>query len=206
MASNEKILLSKHRLSHLPELVVRPAFFKKVFQNGCSMMNCNATCCREGVWADPKEKENILAHAELVKKYMEPQQDKDQTRWFDSEEVEDPDFPSGKAVGTQTRSYGCVFLKSNGHCVLQHAAEQEGMSKFALKPFFCFAFPVAIEYGELVIDDPDFTYREECCAVVNKGEHSVMEVCAEELEFMLGKEGFEELTRISKIAFDDRAM
>ena len=163
------------------------------------MMNCNGKCCKDGVWADPSERDRILAHAELIKKYMEPHQEYDHTTWFDVEEVEDPDFPSGKAIGTQTRGNGCVFLNSNGHCVLQRAATEEGMSKFVLKPFYCFAFPVAIEYGELVLDDADFTYRTQCCSTIEQGNLTSLEVCAEELEFMLGKDGFEELKEIAKV-------
>ena len=196
VSQSKKIVLTKHRLQYLPELRVDSSFFDKVFQAGCSMANCNATCCRDGVWLDPAERDKILANAELIKRYMDPHQDHNEQQWFDAEEVIDPDFPSGKAVGTQTRSYGCVFLKGNGHCVLQNVAVGEGKSKFSLKPYFCFAFPVAIDSGELLLDDPDFTNRAECCSFVQHGEHSVIDLCAEELEFMLGKEGFEELKNV----------
>ncbi len=195
--TGKKYSLTKHRLAHIPDLHVDAGFFKKMFQRDCTMMNCNARCCRDGVWADPQERDTILRYADLIRKYMEPHQEHDTGKWFDGEETEDPDFPSGKAIGTQSRSYGCVFLNSKGHCVLQIAATSEGMSKFAIKPFYCFAFPVAIEFGELTMDDPDFTDRPQCCATVPGGELTPLDVCAEELEFMLGKEGYEELCTIA---------
>ncbi len=204
MAHNNKFELTKHRLSHISNLTVDKNFFGQSFERGCSMMNCNGKCCKDGVWADPTERDRILAHKDVIKKYMEPEQEHDHTTWFDSEEVEDPDFPSGKAIGTQTRQHGCVFLNSNGHCVLQRAATEEGMSKFALKPFYCFAFPIAMEFGELVLDDSDFTNRTQCCSTIEEGNLTAMEVCAEELEFMLGDDGFAELKNIAQTIKQER--
>ncbi|MBI3194807.1 MAG: DUF3109 family protein [Ignavibacteriae bacterium] len=198
MSTNHKYTLTQHRLSHIKPLTVSNDFFRPLFAGSCSMMNCNGRCCKDGVWADPTERDRILGHAEMIKKYMEQHQEHNHATWFDAEEVEDPDFPSGKAIGTQTRGNGCVFLNSNGHCVLQITATEEGISKFALKPFFCFAFPVAIEFGELVLDDPDFTYRTQCCATIEQGKQTVMDVCTEELEFVLGAEGFSELKNLSE--------
>ncbi len=58
----------------------------------------------------------------------------------------------------------------------------------ALKPFFCFAFPVTIDAGVLTIDDPEFTNRPECCSMIAGGTRSVLEICWEEFEFVLGSE------------------
>lgn len=162
------------------------------------MYNCNAGCCQQGVMVDLRERENILAHAELIQRYMEPQQDNNPDAWFDKEVEMDSDYPSGRVVGTQTRDYGCVFLDSGGRCVLQKAAVGEGMSKFAIKPFFCFAFPITIEQGIIMVDDPEFTNRTECCSLVERGSLSAFEVCAEELAFVVGKEGFKELQELSR--------
>jgi hypothetical protein len=72
------------------------------------------------------------------------------------------------------------------------------MSKFALKPFFCFAFPITIESGVLTVDDPEFTNRSECCSVDSNGSKPVFEICAEELEFVLGESGFGELQSLAE--------
>lgn len=189
----EPYVLRKHHLKHIPELTVEKGFLEKNFADGCSMQRCNARCCREGVWLDPIERRKILDHAEMIQRHMEPHQDKDPERWFDNSYQKDEDFPSGQSLGTQTRPYGCIFLDSVGRCTLQKAAMAEGLPKFFLKPFFCVAYPLAIENGMLVYDDPDFVNRPECCSVIKGGEQTVFDVCLEELEFVLGKEGVEEL-------------
>lgn len=160
------------------------------------MTNCNATCCRQGVLLDVREKEKILQLADLVKKYMDPHQEQDTGRWF-GDEMEDVDFPSGRCVATEVKSYGCVFLDARGRCVLQKAALAEGMPKYSLKPFFCVTYPVTIQDGEIIIDDPDFTYRTECCSTVENGELSVFDVCREEIGFMLGEQGLKELQELA---------
>jgi Protein of unknown function (DUF3109) len=193
MKNDNQRILRRHRLAHIPELRVEEGFLERKFASGCSMMHCNSSCCRHGVMVDLGERQRILDHKDLVLKYMEPQQEKDPRKWFDEDEEVDLDFPSGKTVGTQTRSYGCVFLDKAGRCALQKAAMAEGMHKFALKPFFCVAFPITIEHGVLVTDDPEFTEREECCSVVKEGSLTVLDVCHEELEFMLGREGLDDL-------------
>ncbi len=162
------------------------------------MTNCNAHCCRDGVWADPTEKARILDHAEMIIRHMDPDQPKDPARWFSGEVEEDADYPSGHCVGTATADRGCVFLDGRGWCVLQKAAAAEGMNKFALKPYYCVAFPLTVSDGVLTVDDPDFTNRTTCCSVVENGHHAPADVCREELEFMLGPEGMSELDELRK--------
>jgi len=189
----EPFVLRRHHLTHIPELGVEKGFLDKNFARGCSMYHCNSQCCRHGVMIDPDEKQNILNHAEMIQRYMEPHQDKDPSSWFDDTDEVDADFPSGRALGTQMKSYGCIFLDTAGRCTLQKAAMGEGLPKFSLKPFYCVAYPLTIEDGVLVMDDPDFVGRSECCSIVPNGEQSVFDVCPEELEFVLGKEGMQEL-------------
>lgn len=195
MATDTPILLRKHRLQHLPELSVNEQLFQRGFAPGCSMMQCDGSCCKGGVYADVSERDNILAHADLIKASMEPWQEHDSSRWFDAEEETDLDFPSGRAIGTQVRESGCVFLNGNGHCVLQIAAVSSGQSKYALKPFYCFGYPITIENGDLCLDELEYAKRSQCCSSVgqSKGTLTPIEVCDEELRFMLGEEGMEEL-------------
>jgi hypothetical protein len=103
-------VIYNHHLNHIPTLKVDPVVLESKFAHECSMANCNATCCQHGVMVDLKERENILQNADLIKSYMEPQQEHDVTKWFDLEEEDDLDFPSGRAVGTQANERGCIFL------------------------------------------------------------------------------------------------
>lgn len=185
-----------HRLSHVPSLQVDPVLFEPRFASHCSMNNCNAHCCRDGVWVDPAEKQRILEHASLIVRHMDPGQVTDPTRWFDGEVEEDADYPSGRCEGTGTNERGCVFLNDRGWCVLQKTATEEGMEKFALKPYYCVAFPLTIAEGVLTVDDPEFTNRTVCCSVVDDGTHAPADVCREELDFMLGAEGLRELDEV----------
>lgn len=198
MAENNLPALKSHNLSHVGQLKVSNSIFEFTFARGCSTENCNATCCHYGVMVDLEERDTILAHVDTIKKHMQPHQDKDHTQWFESEDEIDLDFPSGRAVGTQIRDYGCVFLDNAGRCVLQTAAVEDGMSKIALKPFFCFAYPITIENGVLKVDDPNFTERHECCSCVPNGEQPVLKVCKEELFHVLGHEGVKELEEIAR--------
>lgn len=197
MTERHYLELRTHKLTHIPVLKVDPAIFEAAFVHGCSMQNCDASCCQGGVMLDVEERENILRNADLVRRHMEPDQVHDPGQWFDSDEDIDGDYPSGRGVGTQTTERGCVFLKRGGRCVLQTAAEEEGLPKDALKPFFCFAFPVTIDSGVLMIDDPDFTNRPECCTMIPGGSQSVLDVCSWEFEFVLGSEGVRALRALA---------
>jgi hypothetical protein len=189
-------ILHKHKLEHIPELQIDPEILTQRFSPHSSMCNCNGTCCAEGVLLDVKEKEMILAHADLIKKYLEPQQEKDTTKWFDNNIENDADFPSGKCDGTAVHGNSCVFLCSKGLCALQKTAMAEGMDKFALKPFYCVAFPITINEHVLTTYEPEFTNRRQCCSIVTDGPLTVLDVCREEFEYILGAEGLSEIKKM----------
>jgi hypothetical protein len=161
------------------------------------MTNCNALCCRGGVFMDSGEREVILEHADLIRAEMDPEQVREENLWFEEETVTDGDYPSGIAIGTEVYDEKCVFLNSQGACVLQKAAASAGMPRHAIKPFFCWLYPVTIEDGELVLHDAEYADRPTCCGHGQKGELTVFDVCGEELELALGKEGVEELRRLA---------
>lgn len=197
--SRQILTLTQHRLAALPQLSIDPNLFEKSFSVGCSIANCSAECCRYGVMIDLTERENILAYDSIIQQHMDPHQEKDPAKWFDDWEDEDSDFPSGKCTGTRMKEYGCVFLNRVGQCVLQKAAVAEGLPKFALKPFFCVAYPVTIESGTLTLEKPNFTDQTQCCARVKNGAQTAIEVCSEELAFALGDEGFAKLKSLAPV-------
>ena len=192
MNTEKQLILSRHKLHHIKNLIIDPELFEQKFAPHCSMTHCNGTCCRDGVLLDVKEKEKILEHTSLVHKYMEPNQLHNPEQWFDEDIQPDPDFPSGVCDGTATANGGCVFLNSKGLCSLQIASTSEGMGKYSLKPFYCFAFPLTLDGGVLTIYEREFTNRTECCSSVENGILSILDICREELEFMLGAEGAQE--------------
>ena len=195
MANIEKPILRRHHLSHIPEITVDDNIFTTRLEGNCSMMNCDSNCCKGGVWADVKEREKILNHTDLILRTMEPQQLHDPSQWFDGEEADDPDFPSGRAVGTLALENGCVFLNRTGRCVLQIAEREAGT---VLKPFFCTAFPITIEYGVLTYDDEVTKDHGQCCTPKPGGQLTVFDVCQYELDFVLGKDGAKELSQLAE--------
>jgi Fe-S-cluster containining protein len=198
VAETNSIFLVKHKLKHFPELQVDPEILSQRFSPQSAMGNCNGACCAEGVLLDVEEKERILAHADLIKKYLEPQQEKDTQKWFENNIEHDTDFPSGKCDGTAVIGNRCVFLCSKGLCALQKTAMAEGMDKFALKPFYCVAFPITIDQHVLTTYEPEFTNRRQCCSIVSAGPLTVLDVCREEFEYILGADGLKEIEKLFK--------
>lgn len=173
---------------------VDTVILEKSFAGGCGPFACESTCCSAGVYVDLEERTKILAHKEIIKKYLDETQTADHTRWFDGEIVEDPDFPSGKAVGTEVMNGKCVFLNKAGRCSLQAAGSAENLGRWALKPFYCVAFPITVEDGVVTFDD-FVEEKPSCCSVFDERQTSIVTACREELEFVLGPAGYDELAR-----------
>ena len=141
---------------------------------------------------DVAHRDRVLAEAALVVRYMEPTQEHDPAKWFEDEVVEDPDYPSGRAVCTTVVNDTCVFLDSRRRCVL-HMAEAESP---ALKPFYCRAYPVAIVQGRITLDTEWCPDETQCCATVAEGELTGLDVYAGELLHLLGPAGDRELRHL----------
>jgi hypothetical protein len=120
---------------------------------------------------------------------MDQTQDPDPATWFEAEELDDPDFPTGRCVGTEVVNDKCVFLDKAGRCAIQLAAVNNGLHKWALKPLFCILFPIEITNGVVGFDDM-LQSQESCCSVDPEFEIPFFEGCREELEHLVGKEGF----------------
>lgn len=189
-----EITLRRHAIRHIPDLKVDPEVLTARFPRDCSMKGCTGRCCETGIWADSAEHDAILKHAALIQTHMDPSQERSPERWFDAEPWDHPDFPSGRAIGTAVANGGCVFLAADGRCVLQKASDARTGN---LKPFFCFAFPLTISDGTLCLDE---ARDAACCTPAPNGSLSVFELCAEELEYVLGANGVNELrARASRV-------
>ena len=188
--------LHNHHLSHLARVDADDEIFATRFASSCSMMHCSAKCCRGGVYVDLEHRDRILREAPLVIRHMEAAQEHDPSRWFESEEIEDEDFPSGKCVGTQVVGQGCVFLDSERRCVLQLA--ESSSPGGGLKPFYCRAFPVVISDATLTLDTEWCPEETQCCGPDPNGTRTALDVLAYEFEHVVGKAGLEELQQLAR--------
>jgi len=187
--------LRDHHLEYFDELRVSEQVLSARFVRSCSTMGCSARCCREGVLVDVAHRDRVLAEASLIVEHMEPGQEHDPSRWFEPHDEPDLDFPSGRAVNTMIVNGACVFLDSRRRCVL-HSAESTSPG---LKPFFCRAYPVAIDHGVVTLDSgwcPDDT---QCCEPFDGGELTAVDVYEPELVHMLGVTGLHELRRLADL-------
>jgi hypothetical protein len=169
--------------------VIDGGLFTKGFPSGGGPCRCSSTCCAGGVLVDKTEHDVILAHHDLIARHMDETQVTDHMKWFESEEVHDTDFASGKAVGTEVINEKCAFLDKTGRCSIQLAAVSSGMHKWALKPLFCVLFPIEISNGVVSFDDM-LQNQEACCSVGGEFDIPLFEGCREELEHLVGKEGY----------------
>jgi hypothetical protein len=192
-------IIRNHRVSHIPELRLAENLFHSSFLPGCSMLNCTGTCCKFGVYVDLSERDTILANADRIRSYMDDRQERDERHWFEEKIYDDADFPSGQAAGTRAMWYGCVFLDTQGKCTLQKTSIGEGMNQHSLKPFYCVSYPVTINHGVLMLAEEDFLNNPACCRPVAAGERTLLDVCSEELLFVLGSAGLGELKDLMKI-------
>ena len=187
-----RIPIAHHTVPHIRDLAVDSGLLTARYSRECATFKCDGACCARGVWIDLAQRDAILASAELVQRYMAPQQEHDPARWFDGQFKDDLDFPSGRATGTAVHNDGCVFLDPARRCVL-HAVDVAGTLSTRLKPFYCRLYPLVLNEGVLTLDEPAGGDRPICCTQTVGGQRNVFEVCAGEFEDVLGSEGLREL-------------
>ena len=197
-STRSRVALRRHHLSHLADLAIDDTIFDTRYAPGAATRHCDGMCCQSGVKVDVAQRDQILAHADPIRRAMDPGQDKDAASWFEETELLDSDFPSGRCVGTSVRGDGCVFLDSARRCVLQSVTIAVARPGFDLKPFFCSAFPVTITAGALWIDEMCLDAPARCCRPTPGSASGVLDVCEAELRHMLGSEGLEELRAVAK--------
>ncbi len=190
------------------ELVIRgwriePRLLNSYSLRRCGLGECRGWCCASGVWADVEHKEKVLAHADLVRRYL-PIERHDERAWFEAEIVEDDDFPSGKAVGTNAiprpdhpAGSACVFLRGDYRCALQMAGAENGMGPLGLKPFFCALHPLTIGDGKCIeLDSENEIYigGGSCQRIREQWQLiPLYELLDFELKLVLGEDGYQEL-------------
>jgi Zn-finger nucleic acid-binding protein len=168
----------------------------------CRTEECQSWCCTGGVWLDVKERDKILANAELIKPHLPPDR-RDESRWFEGED-EHPDYPTGRAVGTQVvddpthrAGHTCLFLRpEDRYCALQVTSLANSQHPWSLKPFYCALHPITTEYDQVMLDDDNEIYTEGGnCQRAAETALALYEVFENELKLVLGEEGYEMLKR-----------
>lgn len=172
-------------------LFIDPQIFTVKFVTACNACICSGECCYYGVYTDKKEYEKIIEIKDRIIKSMDDSQIKDPSKWFEEPEA-DPDFESGIAVGTEVYNGKCVFLDKQGFCTLQKIAIEDGEFKWKYKPLYCILFPLVIFEGALTIDDEHIN-RMHYCNLAKNHTVTIFEHSKEEIKFLLGEKGFEEL-------------
>ncbi|MFA6457718.1 MAG: DUF3109 family protein [Bacteroidota bacterium] len=180
---------------------IDPVLFEKGFTKGCGPYQCETTCCSSGVFLDPADRDVILKHKDEVKLAMDETQTTNDAVWFDNKREEDIDFPSGYAVGTEVYNDKCVFLRKDGRCSVQVVSAEKYNDPWKIKPFYCIAFPISVDNGLLTYDDYQHG-KTQCCTIVSDTDTTLVDSCKAELEFVLGKEGYQQLQelKISKLS------
>jgi hypothetical protein len=180
---------AKSEMLTIKQYSISNEFFEKGYRAGLSPCNCASKCCSHGVWVDVKERDAVLAEKELIKRFMDETQAPDDAHWFENETVDDSDFSSGKAVGTQVVNDKCAFLDKFGRCSIQVASVESGRHKWAVKPLYCILFPIEVS-GNVVGFDPMLQDEERCCTISSDFETPLYQACREELTHLLGEDGY----------------
>lgn len=154
---------------------------------------CKGHCCRHGVYIALPERDKILEYADRVQTVMDETQTTDPGDWFESEILEDHDFPGGYCIGTAVHGNKCVFLNRDGLCVLQVLEPDLNLAPGErLKPFYCRLFPLVTMDDRLEFDDLCDGVRP-CCTLAATGRSRAVDAYAAELKEVLGEDGFGEL-------------
>lgn len=149
-------------------------------------------CCQYGVDVDLGERDGILSHAEQIAEILD---DEVPTPWFDSEEKQDVDFPSGAFVRTKTHDKGCVFLSHSARgCAIHRASIEGGWDFHGIKPHVCRLFPISYDETSIVMSDD---YADYSCAY-EPNSPTVYQVGRADLAAIFGMELVEELDRIAQ--------
>ena len=82
---------------------------------------------------------------------------------------------------------------------LQVATQQLGLAGRGLKPFFCALYPVHVEQGEVVIDhETEQHFAGANCRRFCATPQPLHRIFKEELELLLGEDGYQELEQLTR--------
>ena len=184
-----------------PRLIVERA------REPCQLEQCRGRCCRLGVWVGMDQQAEIMAHRELVRRFL-PKDQRDEAQWWGDTWVDEEalaegkpyDFPFSAAVATnvveENGRRACVFLAGDGRCLLQAASIAAGYHPWRLKPFYCAISPIYLENGTLTLADESAELLGDVrCQRDDGPTRPYYQVFHREIRHVLGDDGYAELER-----------
>ncbi len=190
---NARILcgqMSSEEQLRIGQYVVSPDLFTRGYNAGTGPWTCTSQCCGGGAYVDVKERDIVVAHAELIKPHLDETQTLDQTRWFESEEKPDHDYVSGVCVGTTVENGKCIMQDKRGYCSIQVAATEAGRTKWDIKPLYCVLYPLEV-IDNVIRYDQRFHGKRPCCTAETTFEIPLFEACHEEVVHLVGEAGLQ---------------
>jgi hypothetical protein len=182
---------------------IHSELLEEVYAERCVLHECLSACCTGGAWLDVEQLKTIVPHVEAIKANL-PEARRDPNAWF-SAPAADEDSPDGAILGTNViddpRRPGetcCVFLRPDRWCALQMTSQQLGIEYPGLKPLFCALYPLQVRADEIIIDhETAQSFGGIVCQRVCATKQPWYRVFKEELELVLGAEGYRELEMTS---------
>jgi hypothetical protein len=173
-------------------LKIAEELFTTGFRRGEGPFNCTSRCCHRGAYMDVAERDLLIKHADLIQPHLDATQSHDLETWFEHEEKVDPDYASGRCVGTGTVNGKCAFQNEKGWCTVQIAGAVSADDKWAIKPAYCVTFPLEVVDG-WVRFNAMMQGKEQCCSVHKEFDTPLFEACREELIHLVGEDGYQQV-------------
>ncbi len=178
---------------------IHPELLEEVHTERCVLHTCLGACCTGGAWLDVEQLKLIAPHRAALQANL-PEDRRDPNAWF-SAPAADEDSPEGVIIGTNVvddpqrpGETCCIFLRLDRLCALQVTSQQLGLEYPGLKPLFCALYPLQVRDGEIAIDhETAQNFSGAVCQRTCVHQQPLYRVFKEELELVLGEEGYREL-------------
>jgi hypothetical protein len=185
---------------------IHPELLEEVYSERCVLSECLGTCCLGGAWLDVEQLKAIVPQAEAIKTNL-PDDRRDPNAWF-SAPAAGEDVPGGGIIGTNVvgdpcrpGETCCVFLRPDRLCALQVTSQQLSLAYPGLKPLFCALYPLQIHADEIIIDHgTEQHFGGATCRRACATKQPLYRIFEEEMQLVLGKEGYRELEALTRNA------
>lgn len=185
---------------------IHPELLEEVYAERCVLQECLGACCTGGAWLDVEQLQLIVPHVEAIKANL-PEDRRDPNAWFSAPQAGE-DSPDGAIIGTNVvddplrpGEVCCVFLRpdrADRRCALQMTSQQLDLEYPGLKPLFCALYPLHLRDGEISLDHATAqNFGGAVCQRVCATKQPLYRVFKEELNLLLGEEGYRELEQLT---------